>query len=425
MITVDDLLKAYLIEERSTLESIASVLMSRHTPYRRVDDALGLVRERLHTLKKRPSWGGHDTTLAEEPEPFHWSAKAQQRENQPVVDTVLFHADLIGDSLAMRRVNEAIHRLSRSQATVLLRGESGTGKELVAHAIHRHGSRAEKPFVPLHCAAVSEALLESELFGHERGAFTGAVGARKGRFESADGGTLFLDEIGDIPLATQVKLLRVLQNKCFERVGGSQTRSVDVRVISATHSDLEAMVRTGTFREDLYYRLNVVPIDLPPLRDREKDIPLLIDHFLSRIGGENRGRVRLGRDLLGLMVRYHWPGNVRELQNCIERLAVMADSGGGPITLETIPSSLRGYFMDMRQVTDAEAGEAVGKERSEPEKGRRPLTASLQEIEKDRLVDALRRTGWIQVRTARELGLTARQVAYKMKKYGLKQPGHP
>ena len=416
MITIDDPLRAYLTEERSALESIASVLMGRNSPYRKVDDALDLIRERLHTLKERPSCEGHDTTLTKE-EPFHWSAKTQQRKDCPAVDTVTIHAELIGDSLAMRRVNEAIHRLSRSQATVLLRGESGTGKELVAHAIHRYGPRAAKPFVPLHCAAVSETLLESELFGHERGAFTGAVGIRKGRFESAEGGTLFLDEIGDIPLATQVKLLRVLQNKCFERVGGSHTRSVDVRVISATHRDLEAMVRTGTFREDLYYRLNVVPIDLPPLRDREGDIPLLIEHFLSRIGNENRRPVRLGGDLLGLMVRYHWPGNVRELQNCIERLAVMADLGRGPITLETIPSSLRGYFTDMRRVTDVDASEAIGKE---PEKGRRPLTASLQEIERDQLVDTLRRTGWIQARTARELGLTARQVAYKMKKYGIK-----
>ncbi len=322
------------------------------------------------------------------------------------------HANLVGRSAAMKLVYQAIRRVSESQATVLLRGESGTGKELVAKAIHVAAARPKGLFVRLHCAAVAETLLESELFGHERGAFTGAVETRKGRFELADGGTLFLDEIGDIPLATQVKLLRVLQEKCFERVGGNRPIAVDVRLISATHRDLEAMVRSGTFREDLYYRLNVVPITLPPLRERVGDIPLLIDHFLLRCNKENRRHVYLGRDLLALMGRYHWPGNVRELQNCVERLVVMAEQNH--VTLEHIPHSLRGYFADMKQVSSGPSlgfGDKVLEAES--------LDLSLQEIERRRLMDALERAGWVQARAARALGLTPRQVAYKIRKYGI------
>jgi len=314
----------------------------------------------------------------------------------------------------MQHVYEAIRRVSPSQATVLLRGESGTGKELVAKAIHLASSRAAGPFVAFHCASVAETLLESELFGHERGAFTGAVEQRKGRFEQADGGTLFLDEIGDIPPATQVKLLRVLQDRCFERVGGSRPVSVDVRVISATHRDLEAMVTAGTFREDLYYRLNVVPVTLPALRERSGDIPLLIEHFLARFNRENRRRVQLGPDLLGLMARYHWPGNVRELQNCVERLVVMAEPGHDLVNLETVPPPLQGYFADMRQVTGGETARS-GRDRTE----RQPLGESLQELERRRLKEALERAGWVQARAARALGITPRQVAYKMRKYGI------
>jgi Nif-specific regulatory protein len=238
---------------------------------------------------------------------------------------------------------------------------------------------------------------------------------RKGRFELADGGTLFLDEVGDIPFTVQVKLLRVLQEKCFERVGGTRMLSVDVRVIAATHRDLEAMVRAGTFREDLYYRLNVVPIALPPLRDRQSDIPLLIEHFLARSNRENRRDVTLGSELLTLMGRYHWPGNVRELQNCVERLVVLAEQEH--VTFTAVPPSLRAYFSDMKQVTGttrSEAGLLAGPT-PRPER----LADSLQEIERRRLLDALERTGWVQAKAARVLGLTPRQVAYKIKKFHL------
>ncbi|HZS12049.1 MAG TPA: sigma 54-interacting transcriptional regulator [Nitrospirales bacterium] len=379
--------------ELGTLEALRALLLEGGGADARLDAVRRYVEERLRVLHGREE---HGFRRGEEPPGLHGS--------------------LVGESAAMLNVYAAVRRVSDSQATVLLRGESGTGKELVAKAIHQLGPRARAPFVRLHCAAVTESLLESELFGHERGAFTGAVETRKGRFEMADGGSLFLDEIGDIPLGTQVKLLRVLQEKCFERVGGSRAVTVDVRVISATHRDLEAMVRDGSFREDLYYRLNVVPITLPPLRERTGDIQMLIEHFLARFNRDNRRRVRLSADVLALMARYHWPGNVRELQNCVERLVVMTESDREALTLETIPASLRGYFGDMQHVT--------GGHRAQPSRAAAPLPlrADLEAREREGLVEALRRHGWVQARAARTLGLSPRQVAYKIRKYGIREP---
>jgi len=394
---VADISEEQLTDECTALEAVVSALIGSGSPQPRLDRALELLHDRLRLVRGKLVQG-----------------KGEPREPQEPVASL--SASLVGQSDAMKQVYEAIRRVSQSQATVLLRGESGTGKELVAKAIHMAGARARGPFVRLHCAAVTETLLESELFGHERGAFTGAVETRKGRFEVAGGGTLFLDEVGDIPLSIQVKLLRVLQDKCFERVGGNRLISVDVRVIAATHRDLETMVRIAAFREDLYYRLNVVPVSLPPLRERDGDIPLLIEHFLSRFNRENNRQVRLGRDLRTLMARYHWPGNVRELQNCVERLVVMADPGSDHLTVQTIPLSLRGYFADMKQVTAGEHG-GVRTQRSEGQ----PLGASLQEIDRRRLQDALERVGWVQARAARALGLTPRQVAYKIRKYGISE----
>ncbi len=394
---VADISEEQLTDECTALEAVVSALIGSGSPQPRLDRALELLHDRLRLVRGKLVQG-----------------KGEPREPQEPVASL--SASLVGQSDAMKQVYEAIRRVSQSQATVLLRGESGTGKELVAKAIHMAGARARGPFVRLHCAAVTETLLESELFGHERGAFTGAVETRKGRFEVAGGGTLFLDEVGDIPLSIQVKLLRVLQDKCFERVGGNRLISVDVRVIAATHRDLETMVRIAAFREDLYYRLNVVPVSLPPLRERDGDIPLLIEHFLSRFNRENSRQVRLGRDLRTLMARYHWPGNVRELQNCVERLVVMADPGSDHLTVQTIPLSLRGYFADMKQVTAGEHG-GVRTQRSEGP----PLGGSLQDIDRRRLQDALERVGWVQARAARALGLTPRQVAYKMRKYGISE----
>lgn len=405
---VHESLRAYLLEERAALEGMSDALACSGSDQEGLAQAKQFLRDRLLAVQARLVQGkgaggqeagrrGRDKTVRES---FHTG----------------LHASLVGQSEAMQQVYREIKRVADSQATVLLRGESGTGKELVAKAIHLQGARAARAFIRLHCAAVAETLLESELFGHERGAFTGAVDTRKGRFELADGGTLFLDEIGDIPLGTQVKLLRVLQDKCFERVGGSRLLSVDVRVISATHRDLEAMVRAGSFREDLYYRLNVVPVTLPPLRERAGDIPLLIEHFLARFNRENHRRVRLGRDLLTLMARYHWPGNVRELQNCVERLVVMVEPGHEVVTRDGVPPSLHGYFSDMQQVTGGQSSRA-GRERAE----RPSLGDSLQEMERKQLLAALEGAGWVQARAARALGLTPRQVAYKMKKYGISE----
>ena len=318
---------------------------------------------------------------------------------------------IIGNSTAMQAVYTAIQRVSNTSATVLLRGESGTGKELVAQRIHLSSARAGQPFVAVHCAAVPETLIETTLFGHERGAFTGANQARKGRLEQAHGGTLFLDEVGDIPLSTQVKLLRVLQDKEFERVGGEQTLSVDVRVIAATHRHLEAMVRSGEFREDLYYRLNVVPLTLPPLRDRRDDVHLLMTHFLDKFNRANSRDVQLGKDLVELLSAYHWPGNIRELQNCIERLVVLAESS--PVDLQSIPESLAPYFEHVRTVQSRSAPKA-----SSPV-SHQTLTARLDAIERDRLREALRKAGWVKTKAARLLGMTPRQIAYRIDKYRL------
>lgn len=319
---------------------------------------------------------------------------------------------LIGNSHAMSDVYRTIRLVSQSDATILLRGESGTGKELVAKAIHAASQRANGPFVALHCAAVTESLMESELFGHEPGAFTGAIRLRKGRFEQAHGGTLFFDEVGDIPVTTQVKLLRVLQDRRFERVGGTQPIAVDIRLIGATHRDLEGMIIQGAFREDLYYRLNVVPITLPPLRDRIGDILLLIGHFLARFNAQHKRRVSLSEDLLSAMEGYHWPGNVRELQNCIERLVVIADRD--VVRLDRLPVSFREYFIHMQQVASMSVGQSNRRENA------LSLGKSLQEIERRRLIEALQGAGWVQAQAARALGLTPRQVAYKIRKYGLR-----
>ena len=236
--------------------------------------------------------------------------------------------DIIGESPKMKQVYKVIERIAESNVTVLVRGETGTGKELVAAAIHRRSKRKDEPFVKLNCAAITDTLIESELFGHEKGAFTDAKEARKGRFELADGGTLFLDEIGDISSSAQVKLLRVLQEREFERVGGSKTIKVNVRLVAATNRNLEEMVKSGTFREDLYYRLNVIPIDLPPLRERGDDIKLLVNFFLEKSMRNHKKQVIITDEAMDILCQYTWPGNVRELENTIERIVLMGSEEG-------------------------------------------------------------------------------------------------
>jgi len=305
---------------------------------------------------------------------------------------------IIGESGQMVEVISLVQRVAASEATVLIRGESGTGKELIAKAIHYASPRAARPLVRVNCAALPENLLESELFGHEKGSFTGAISTRKGRFELADTGTLFLDEIGDLPLHLQAKLLRVLQEREFERVGSSQPIKVNVRILSATHRDLESLMRAGQFRDDLYYRLNVVTILVPPLRERRQDLPPLMDHFLKLFAAKNgkslRGFSRAARDAL---LRYDYPGNVRELENLLERAVVLCrgdviDRGDLPLILD-----------DPDALSEAQT----------------QLTAAVEDLERRMIREALKRANGVQTRAAELLGVTERALRYKLKKYGL------
>jgi transcriptional regulator with PAS, ATPase and Fis domain len=302
----------------------------------------------------------------------------------------------------MEEALNLVKRVAPSPATVLILGESGTGKELIARAIHYSSSRADKPFIRVNCAALPENLLESELFGHEKGAFTGAVARRIGRFEQADQGTIFLDEIGDLSLSLQVKLLHVLQEREFERVGSSQTIKVDVRVIAATNRNLEEGIKKGSFREDLYYRLNVVTISLSPLRDRKEDIPPLIEHFLKKYSRENKKEVTsLSKEARDLLMRYPYPGNVRELENIVERAVVLCREN--TLNTQDLPLNL--------QETEGEGGlKRIG------EIGR-SLPDSLEEVERTLINQALEKSGGVQTKAAEYLGISERVLRYKMKKY--------
>lgn len=323
---------------------------------------------------------------------------------------------IIGHSKPMQEVFWTIEKVAPSTATVLMTGESGTGKELVARAIHQASRRKEKPFIKVNCAALPENLLESELFGHEKGAFTDAVVAKAGRFELANSGTLFLDEIGELPLALQAKILRVLQEKQFERLGGTRTLNADVRILAATNVNLEKAVQLGTFRSDLFYRLNVVPISLPPLRNRTEDIPLLLEHFLKSSNKRNDKKIRMSREFLDFLMQYHWPGNVRELQNLMERLVILADDE--ILTISDLPTTVRYSHAGAQQ-------EPVGYQAAPPAgegKAPDPTPRSLEDIERYEIETALKRHGWVQARAARELGLTQRQIGYRIKKYGLTRP---
>ncbi len=312
--------------------------------------------------------------------------------------------NIISNSPKMEEVMGLVARVAPSQATVLIRGESGTGKELIANAIHHASARADKPFLKVNCAAIPETLLESELFGHEKGAFTGALQKRIGRFEEADGGTLFLDEIGELPPTTQVKLLRILQEKEFQRLGSNVTLRVDVRIIAATHRNLEEAMKNGSFREDLYYRLNVISLHLPPLRERKEDLPLLIDHFLKKYSELNQKKVLdLSKEARTLLLRYSYPGNVRELENLIERAVVLCR--GTVITREDLPFHLQ-----------EGASEAQGR----PSKQMKTLPEILEEVERDLILKALHQHQGIQTRAAESLGISERVLRYKMKRYGIR-----
>ena len=310
---------------------------------------------------------------------------------------------LIGKSDVMQHLYEIIHMVAASDATALIQGESGTGKELVATAIHEASSRKNKPLVAVHCAVLTESLFESELFGHEKGAFTGAVKTRKGRFEEADGGTIFFDEVDDIPMGMQVKLLRVLQNHAFQRVGGNQNIQVDVRVVAATKQNLLDSVAQGSFREDLFYRLNVVPILLPPLRQRREDIPLLVDHFIRKYGRADSPR-QIAPEALDALVAHHWPGNVRELENVVERMVVL--SRANPLLLSDVPASVKQDGpSQLVQVTDLDRTHIS-------------LEEAVEELERKLLSWALEKTGGNKSQAAEKLQLRRMTFSDKLGKYG-------
>jgi len=309
--------------------------------------------------------------------------------------------NMIGSSNAIQEIYRLIEQVAQSNTTVLIRGESGTGKDLVAHAIHYNSLRAEKPFVKVNCTALPETLLESELFGHEKGAFTGAIERKTGRFEWAHGGTIFLDEIGDFSLNLQVKLLRVIQSKEFERVGGRETVKSNCRIIVATNKNLEEAIKTGVFREDLYYRINVFPIFLPPLRERKDDIMLLADHFLEKFAKENGKRItRISTPAIEMLTSYHWPGNVRELENCVERSVLLCNED--VIRSEHLPPSL--------QMSKKTQSEFVGK---------MSLTQIIENKEREIIIETLKKVGGSQRRCAKELSVTERILGYKIKKYNI------
>jgi DNA-binding NtrC family response regulator len=314
--------------------------------------------------------------------------------------------NLIGDSDLMQQVFQFIEKIAATSSTVLICGESGTGKELVAKAIHYNSDRKDEPMIPVNCGAIPEDLLESELFGYEKGAFTGAIKTRIGRFELADRGTIFLDEIGDMSPGLQVKILRVLQEHEFERVGGVKSIKVDIRIVAATHRDLEKAVKQGVFREDLYYRLNVIPITIPPLRERTSDIPLLTHHFMKKFNRGKKQNIKgVSQESMNTLLRYHWPGNVRELENIIERMVIL--KGEGIIEKEDLPEKLLG----------AEWSDGIPSLEI-PESGISFNTA-VSEFEKELMLRALNKTNWIKNRAAKLLQLKRTTLIEKMKKIQL------
>ncbi|MDD5051108.1 MAG: nif-specific transcriptional activator NifA [Sulfuricurvum sp.] len=335
--------------------------------------------------------------------------------------------NIVGRSTRMQQVFGMINTVAPTDATILIRGETGTGKELIATAVHNLSRRQNGPFIKLNCAAISETLLESELFGHEKGAFTDAREMRKGRFELADGGTLFLDEIGDITPSLQVKLLRILQEQEFERVGGNKTIKTNVRLVAATNRNLEEMVRKGEFREDLFYRLNVIPINLPPLRERYEDVKLLIEHYLGRFMKEHRKNMHFTKGAMELLLDYPWPGNIRELQNTMERIVLICPDGEiqPEMLSHVLPFNYQKLYMQQPE-TPATISPIIpvfptaGPTQPASTGVSGPVTRkSLQEIERESIVQALIDSHGIQTKAARALGMSARQIGYKIKQYGI------
>jgi two-component system NtrC family response regulator len=391
-----DLLKAV----KNARSEAAVIIM---TAFGTIEGAVTAMREGAFDYLTKPINLDELDLLLHRVEELHQLKSENQILRQQLVEKHTF-AGIISQSAAMDDVLRTAARVAQSSASVLIRGESGTGKELIAKATHYASTRKDKPFVAVNCAALNDNLLESELFGHEKGAFTGADRQRRGRFEMANEGTLFLDEIGDISPATQVRLLRALQEQQFERVGGSETIQVDVRVIAATNKDLEEAITKGTFREDLFYRLNVIPIEIPPLRKRREDIAPLLEHYLHRFGKENRRKkLSFSKESWDLLLRYDYPGNVRELENVIQRSVIM--SRGEHVTTDDLPQVVRSLNTEssIRETQSALS-----------------FTDQVEKLEKDLIFDALRTSGGNQSKAAKNLGLSERNLRYRLQKWGVK-----
>jgi len=391
-----DLLKAV----KNARSEAAVIIM---TAFGTIEGAVTAMREGAFDYLTKPINLDELDLLLHRVEELHQLKSENQILRQQLVEKHTF-AGIISQSAAMDDVLRTAARVAQSSASVLIRGESGTGKELIAKATHYASTRKDKPFVAVNCAALNDNLLESELFGHEKGAFTGADRQRRGRFEMANEGTLFLDEIGDISPATQVRLLRALQEQQFERVGGSETIQVDVRVIAATNKDLEEAITKGTFREDLFYRLNVIPIEIPPLRKRREDIAPLLEHYLHRFGKENRRKkLSFSKESWDLLLRYDYPGNVRELENVIQRSVIM--SRGEHVTTDDLPQVVRSLNTEssIRETQSALS-----------------FTDQVEKLEKELIFDALRTSGGNQSKAAKNLGLSERNLRYRLQKWGVK-----
>jgi Nif-specific regulatory protein len=373
----------------------------------------GLLAERARFLEMVANLIGQAIRLANSVQAEQAALREERDILRREVKGVHGFDSIIGRTEPMRLVFDQIRQVAKWTTTVLIRGESGTGKELIANAIHYNSPRARAPFVKLNCAALPDSLLESELFGHEKGAFTGAVTMRKGRFEQADGGTLFLDEIGEISPAFQAKLLRVLQEGEFERVGGGRTLKVDVRIIAATNRNLEAEVRAGDFREDLYYRLNVMPIRTPALRERIEDVPDLARFLVSKVARQQGRELVITDSALRLLMHHDWPGNVRELENCMERAAVMSADG----TIDRAVIELTGLDVSRRPGRPNDSGTGSGHGEAAGSQTESTTKVDLDDPdleERDRVIAALEEAGWVQAKAARLLNMTPRQIAYRI-----------
>ena len=403
-------------------ENVPLMLIGEPAPADWPDD---LRRRVLTSLEMPPSYNKLLDSLhrAQVYREMYDQAKSRGRQREPN----LFRS-LVGTSRAVQHVRQMMEQVADTEASVLILGESGTGKEVVARNLHYHSKRRQGPFVPVNCGAIPAELLESELFGHEKGAFTGAITARAGRFELAEGGTLFLDEIGDMPLPMQVKLLRVLQERTFERVGSNRTQNADVRIIAATHKDLEKMIEEGTFREDLYYRLNVFPIEMAPLRERVEDIPLLMNELISRMEHEKRGSIRFNSAAIMSLCRHDWPGNVRELANLVERMAIMHPYG--VIGVMELPKKFRHVDDDDEQYAtslhdEMEERAAISAPMVVPEaQAMLPiegldLKEYLGNLEQGLIHQALEDAGGVVARAAERLRIRRTTLVEKMRKYGM------